>query len=114
MENEGLRSKHDIYVGQPSGNELRESFHIGFALKYDDVDYYIVKLWPLPGATYYLSKSRDGEKYTVFAKKLDTDTGVKFQNPVGYAVNPMGLKDYIEISLRFPRQRVYMSVYPAK
>lgn len=114
MENEVLRMKHDIYVGTPSGDELSDSFNIGFALKYEDSDYYIVKLWPLPGATYFLGKSRDGEKYTVFTKKIDTELGVKFQNPVGYAVMRSELKEYFEIFLRFPRQRLYMSVYPAK
>ncbi len=114
MENEASRVKHDIFVGQAASGVLSESFHIGYALKYDDVDYYIVKLWPLPGTTYYLAKSRDGEKYTVFTKKVDGEFGMKFQNPVGYAVMKPELKEYLEIFLRFPRQRLYMSVYPAK
>jgi hypothetical protein len=114
MENEGLRVKHDIFVGQVVGEDLGDAFNIGYALKYEDAEYYIVKLWPLPGTTYYLAKSRDGEKYTVFTKKLDGEFGVKFQNPVGYALMRPELKEYIEVFLRFPRQRVYMSVYPAK
>lgn len=114
MENESIRVKHDIFVGQVNDGDLSESFHIGFALKYENVDHYIVKLWPLPGATYYLAKSRDGDKYTVFTKKIDTEFGIKFQNPVGYAVMKTDLKEYLEISLRFPRQRIYMSLFPAK
>lgn len=113
MENEALRVKHDIYVGHVSGDDLNDVFSIGYALKYEDVDYYIVKLWPLPGANYYLAKSRDGGKYTVFTKRVDTEMGVKFQNPIGYAVMRPDLKEYFEIFLRFPRQRLYMSVYPS-
>ncbi|MGE0528918.1 MAG: hypothetical protein AB7G93_00910 [Bdellovibrionales bacterium] len=113
MESEAFRVKHDLFVGQVAGGELVDSFHIGFALKYEDADHYIVKLWPLPGATYYLAKSRDSDKYTVFTKKIEGEYGVKFQNPVGFALMRSELKEYIEIFLRFPRQRLYMSLYPA-
>ena len=114
MDNEVSRVKHDIFVGQVVGEELGEAFNIGYALKYGDVDHYIVKLWPLPGATYYLAKNRDGDKYTVFTKRVDTEDGVKLQNPVGFAVMRPELKDYVEIFLRFPRQRIYMSLYPSR
>lgn len=114
MENEISRVKHDVFVGQIEGGRLNESFHIGFALKYDGEDHYIVKLWPIPGATYYLAKSRDGDKYTVFTKRVDGEYGLKFQNPIGFAVMKPELKEYMEIFLRLPRQRVYMSLYPSK
>ena len=114
METENLRTKHDIYVGNVGTDQLEQRFDIGYAFKYDDVDYYILKLWPLPGATYYLAKNRDGDRYTVFSKILTEGSGVRFQNPVGYGVLRPELKDYVEICLRFPKQRVYMSLYPAK
>lgn len=113
MENEVSRLKHDIFVGFMNGNELTESFPIGYALKFDDADYYVVKLWPLPGATYYLAKCRDGSKYTIFTKKVDMETGVKFQNPIGFASMRDEVKDYIEMFIRYPRQRLFMSVFPA-
>lgn len=114
MEVEANRSKHDIYVGQLGTAQLEQVFDIGYAFKYDDLNYYILKLWPLPGSTYYLSKNRDGSNYTVFSKMISSSDGVKFQNPVGYGVLRPDLKDYVEICLRFPKQRVYMSIYPAK
>lgn len=113
MEKESMRTKHDIYVGSVVSGQLEQSFDIGYAFKYDDLDYYILKLWPLPGATYYLAKNRDGDRYTVFAKILTDGSSVKFQNPVGYGLLSSDLKDYIEICLRFPKQRVYMSLYPS-
>ena len=114
MESMTTRVKHEIYVGLLTGKELREPFSIGYALKYDNSDYYIIKLWPLPGATYYMAKSRDGSKYTLFAKKIESELGVKFQEPIGFAMMNPEVKEYIEIFLRFPRQRVFMSVFPSK
>ena len=114
MEMEALRLKHDIFVGQVGSDQLEQVFNIGYAFKYDDLNYYIIKLWPLPGTTYYLAKNRDGDRFTVFSKMLNGVEGVKFQNPVGYAVLRPELKDYIEICLRFPKQRIYMSLYPVK
>ena|ERR1700733_4984042 len=114
MEYENTRLKHDIFVGQAEVNgALEGEFQIGYAFKYQDQDYYLIKLWPFPGGTYYLSKNRDNERYTVFSKLVETTSGIKFQNPVGYAQLIPDMKDYVEICLRLPKQRVYMSLYPS-
>ena len=114
MDTQVGRSKHDVFVGQVGTEKLEQVFNIGYAFKYDGCDYYILKLWPMPGASYYLAKNRDGDRYTVFAKMVTDFNGVKFQNPIGYGLLPPDLKDYVEICLRLPKQRVFMSLYPAK
>ena len=113
MDNEASRIKHDIFVGFMNGTTLTEAFPIGHALKFDDADYYVVKLWPMPGVTYYLAKNRDGGKYTIFTKKIVSELGVKFQNPIGFASMRDEVKEYVELFIRYPRQRLFMSVFPA-
>jgi hypothetical protein len=113
MENEAYQLKHDLFVGFMNGTDLTDAFPIGHALKLAEAEYYILKLWPLPTVTYYLAKNRDGGKYTIFAKRIVSEAGVKFQNPVGFAIMRDDVKNYVEIFLRFPRQRLFMSVFPA-
>ena len=100
METEITRTKHDLYVGNASTDQLEQNFNIGYAFKYDDLDYYLLKLWPLPGTTYYLGRNREGDRYTVFSKIITENGGVRLQNPIGYGVLRPDLKDYIEICLR--------------
>jgi hypothetical protein len=113
MENEVCQLKHDLLVGYMNGNELTDTFPIGHALKFSDADYYMLRLWPLPGTTYYLARNRDGGKYTIYSKRVVMENGVKFQNPIGFASMRDEVKEYIEIFLRFPRQRLFMSLFPA-
>lgn len=109
------RTKHDVFVGNQIGQKLEGSFNIGYALKYENLKYYILKLWPFPNVTYYLSANRDvHDKFTIFTKKVDNENGEHFQNPIGYAILRGELKDFVEINLRLPRQKLYMSIYPSK
>ena len=114
MENEMNKMKHDVFVGTQVGQKLESALHIGYALKYENLKYYILKLWPFPNVTYYLSMNRDSQdKFTVFTKKIEKEDGEHFQNPVGYAVLRGDLKEYLEVNLRLPKQKVYMSIYPS-
>lgn len=115
MQTELNRSKHDIFVGNQIGQKLEGKFNIGYALKYENAKYYILKLWPYPNVTYFLSANRDShDKFTIFTKKIENENTVQFQNPVGYAILRSELKEYLEINLRLPKQRLYMSVYPTQ
>lgn len=114
MEIETNKTKHDVFVGNQVGQKLEGALHIGYALKYENLKYYILKLWPFPNVTYYLSMNRDSsDKFTIFTKKVENESGEHFQNPVGYAVLRGDLKEYLEINLRLPKQKVYMSIYPS-
>ncbi len=114
METEMKRTKHDVFVGNQIGQKLEGVFHIGYALKYENLKYYILKLWPFPSTTYYLSANRDAhDKFTIFTKKVDGENGEHFQNPIGYAILRGELKEFLEINLRMPRQKIYMSIYPS-
>lgn len=114
MEIETNKVKHDVFVGNQVGQKLDGAFHIGYALKYENLKYYILKLWPFPNVTYYLSVNRDSsDKFTIFTKKVENESGEHFQNPVGYAVLRGDLKEYLEVNLRLPKQKVYMSIYPS-
>lgn len=113
MENEVVRTKHSVYVGNQVGQSLENEFDIGYALKYENLPYYILKVWSFPNVTYFVNPNRDScEKLTIFTKKIEDENGVRFQNPVGYGVCRTDLKEYLEVNLRFPKQKLYMSVYP--
>lgn len=108
-------SKHELVFGRKQGGTLALAFPAGHALTDEGSSYYALKLWSLYSMTYYLVRTRDDEgRYTVFAKKVDGEEGVKFQNPVGTGFIPRDLKTHLEIRFRFPRGRVFMSLFPQR
>jgi hypothetical protein len=71
-------------------------------------------MWMHPNINYYLARTKpDENRYMVFTKKLVLGDGtVKLQNPVATARASDDLRTHLEISFRFPRTKVFMSLFP--
>src|SRR5687767_5456582 len=103
------RQKFDVVTGKKQDGELSHALPSGHALLFEGCEYYVLKLWMLYPMTYYVTRNRSEEmKYTVFAKKIETPEGIKFQNPVGAGWIANDLKNYLEIKFRFPRESIFM------
>ena len=114
MEQVTEKVAYDLVTGKRTDGAILYSLPAGRAIAFPGTSYYVLKLWMLYNHTYYLVKNRDDQmRYTVYAKKLEDDTGVRFQNPVGAGWISGDLTSHLEIKFRFPRQSVYMSLFPA-
>jgi hypothetical protein len=108
------RTKHDVFMGQRVEGALLTPKQVGYALQFEGTDYFVLKFWERPQVTYYISKNRDSDtNYTVFAKRIEEETRIKFQNPVGSAQLKPDLKTHLELQLPFSRLRAFMSLFPA-
>ncbi len=105
-------TKHEIVIGYRNQGKLEKPLLTGHAFLNTGDDFYTVKLMMFPGQTYYLSKNRDSQRYTVFAKQVSDERGTRFQNPVGLG---QLLEDVMYIGIYFPvlRSQMYMSLYPS-
>ena len=114
MEQVTEKVAYDLITGKRADGAVLYALPAGRAISFPGTTYYVLKLWMLYNHTYYLVKNRDDQmRYTVYAKKLEDDTGVRFQNPVGAGWISGDLTSHLEIKFRFPRQSVYMSLFPA-
>lgn len=107
--------KYELVVGRCDGGRVQYPKNTGFALRRGEELFYMLKLNMFPGATYYLSKNHgENPNYTLFAKMLRDDKGVRFQNPIGAARLRTDLKTHLEIRFNLFDRRVYMSLFPAQ
>ncbi len=112
-----IKNRFHIYTGYREGSVIKNELHAGEAYEVEDAEkpYYIVKMWTFPREVFYLSANRNGDgNFTLFAKKVGEDTKPTFRRPVGFAFVSSDLKKYLEIQFTFPRQRVFMSLFPDK
>ena len=108
-------NRYPIFTGVRSDRKLLHPKMCGEAYEVPDElkPHYVVKIWALSRETYYLSKNRDNENYTLFSKKVESEDGFyRFQNPIGYGVILKDLTTHLEVLFTFPRQLVYMSLFP--
>lgn len=105
-------TKHEIVIGKRGQSDLERPLLTGHAFLNEGESFYSVKLFMFPGQTYYVVKNRDTSKYTIFAKQVVDDRGVRFQNPVGLG---QLLNDIMYMEIYFPvlRTQMYMSLYPS-
>lgn len=115
MENIKVKGRFHIYTGYKNGDKIENEQQAGEAYDVDEVKkpYYMVKMWAFPRDVFYLCKNRDDDaKFTLFAKKTGDETDPKFRRPVGFGYISRDLKKHLEIQFTFPRQRVFMSLFP--
>lgn len=111
-----IKARFHIYTGYRAESTLKHEFQAGeaYEVENDRKPHYIVKMWAFPQDVFYLCRSKDdGEKFTLFAKRGGTEDEPSFRRPVGFGYISHELKMYLEIQFTFPRQRVFMSLFPA-
>jgi len=115
MEKPNVKARFHIYTGYREGSTIKNELQAGEAYEVDEVKrpYYLLKMWSNPFMTYYLcpNLSEDGN-FTLFAKKVGEEHEPKFRRPVGFGFVSRDLKKHLEIQFTFPRQRVFMSLFP--
>lgn len=112
-----IKNRFHIYTGYREGATIKNELQAGEAYEVENESnsYYIVKMWAFPREVFYLAanRSEDGN-FTLFAKKVGEDISPTFRRPVGFGFVSRDLKKHLEIQFTFPRQRVFMSLFPDK
>ncbi len=115
MNNLKIKDRFHIYTGYREGAIIKNELQAGEAYEVNDNQrsYYIVKMWTFPKEVFYLAanKNNDGN-FTLFAKKVGEEKNPVFRRPVGFGFISKDLKKHLEIQFTFPRQRVFMSLFP--
>ena len=115
MESNKVKARFHIYTGYREGSVIKNELQAGEAYEADDVKrpFYLIKMWSFPRDVFYLcpNKSEDGS-FTLFAKKIGNEADPVFRRPVGFGFVSKDLKKHLEIQFTFPRQRVFMSLFP--
>ena len=117
MENTKVKARFHIYTGYREGAVIRNELQAGEAYEVDGVvrPFYLVKMWAFPREVFYLAPNREDEgSFTLFAKKIGDERDPTFRRPVGFGFVSRDLKKHLEIQFTFPRQRVFMSLFPDK
>ena len=117
MDNVKVKARFHIYTGYREGSVIRNELQAGEAYEVDGVarSFYLVKMWAFPREVFYLSANRNGDgDFTLFAKKIGNEIDPTFRRPVGFGFVSRDLKKHLEIQFTFPRQRVFMSLFPDK
>lgn len=112
-----IKNRFHIYTGLKRGTKLEHELQAGEAYEadYERKPYYIVKMWAFPQDTFYLCQSRDSqERYTLFGKRVEDGANLTFRRPVGFGFLSRDLRKHLEIQFTFPRQKVFMSLFPSE
>ena len=117
MDTSKINARFHIYTGLRDGAVIKNELQAGeaYEVQTNSRSYYVVKMWAFPREVYYLSANRsDDGQFTLFAKKVGDDDKPTFRRPVGFAFVSNQLKRHLEIQFTFPRERVFMSLFPDK
>ena len=117
MDNLKIKARFHIYTGYREGSIIRNELQAGEAYDVEGTSkpYYLVKMWAFPREVFYLASNRnDGGNFTLFAKQTGDTSDPIFRRPVGFGFISPDLKKHLEIQFTFPRQRVFMSLFPDK
>ncbi len=117
MEISQIKSRFHIYTGYRQGSSISHELQAGEGYEVDGVrrSYYIIKMWTFPREVFYLSPNRNEDgNFTLFAKKVGDNIDPTFRRPIGFGFISKDLKKHLEIQFTFPRQRVFMSLFPDK
>lgn len=115
MENLKIKARFHIYTGYRQGSVIKHELQAGEAYEVDEVErpYYLLKMWAFPRDVFYLAPNKNGDgNFTLFAKKVGSEKSPVFRRPVGFGFVSRELKKHLEIQFTFPRQRVFMSLFP--
>jgi len=106
-------TQHEIVIGRKENGELTNQLTTGAAFLNDGESYYAIRLMMFPNQSYYLTKNYESSnRYTVFAKLIKTEDGIKFQNPVGSGRLSVELSAYLEIYFPVLRTQMFMCLFP--
>lgn len=112
-----IKSRFHIYTGFKKDNNVSRQLQAGeaYLVEDDKKPHYIVKMWAFPRETFYLCQNKeDHGRYTLFAKKIGEENDLTFRRPVGQGYLSRDLRSYLELQFTFPRERVFMSLFPAE
>jgi hypothetical protein len=116
MQNKLVNGRFHIYTGYKEGAVLKSELQSGEAYEVEEQGrkYYLMKMWALPRECYYLCANQNSDGFTLFAKKVESEKGITFRRPVGFGFISRELTKHLEVQFTFPRQRVFMSLFPDK
>lgn len=117
MSSKKVKARFHIYTGYREGSVIKNELQAGEAYEVENASkpYYIVKMWSFPKEVFYLTPNRNEDgNFTLFAKKIGDESNPTFRRPVGFSFISRDLKKHLEIQFTFPRQRVFMSLFPDK
>lgn len=115
MENIKVKARFHVFTGYREEAVIRNELQAGEAYEAEGVKrpFYLIKMWAFPRETFYLSPNlSDDGNFTLFAKKVGDESNPTFRRPVGFGFISRDLKKHLEIQFTFPRQRVFMSLFP--
>jgi hypothetical protein len=116
MQTTNVKARFHIYTGYREAGAIVNAQQAGeaYEIETSERSYYLIKMWALPRETYYLAPNQDGFKFTLFAKYVGEESAPRFRRPVGFGLVSSELTKHLEIQFTFPRQRVFMSLFPDK
>jgi hypothetical protein len=117
MDRSLIKARFHIYTGYREGNKIKNELQAGESYEIEGLQrsFYIIKMWAFPKEAFYLCPNRGEEgTFTLFAKKVGDEVEPSFRRPVGFGFVSRDLKQHLEIQFTFPRQRVFMSLFPDK
>lgn len=108
--------RYDLVVGTPYQGSLTKEVPVGCAIRPHGAEFYHVKLWAFQRGFYLKRSERSGKgtRYTLYARKTDRLGAPSFENPVGTGFVSAEVEDCLEIHLRIPKARIFMSLYPSR
>lgn len=104
--------RFDVYSNLPLHGD--KAYNCGAALSHEEESHYRLNLWMIPHQ-FYMARVRGSSdiRYTIYATEIEDDDGkTRFVDPVGWAVPCESNKEYLELRFKFPRQCLYMSLFP--
>ncbi len=110
-----IKNRFHVYTGFKEAAGVRNALQAGEAYEVNspETPHYIVKMWAFPRELFYLVANKTGDgNFTLFAKKVIGNHVPTFRRPVGFGFVSKDLKRHLEIQFTFPRQRVFMSLFP--
>ena len=111
-----ISNRFHVYTRKKEGGEIRHELQAGEAYEVEHKKpHFIVKMWAFPQDTFYLCQNRDNqERYTLFGKRVEDGENFTFRRPLGSGFLSRDLKKHLEIQFTFPRQKVFMSLFPSE
>ena len=107
-------NKFEIVSGNIFEGNLHGIKYAGVAHYKQDKEYYKMHLNIFPNITYFVRKNRNTSSYTIFSKMVNTNDGVKFNNPVGHAKILDNLKTHMSVRFDVLNITLFMSLFPTE
>jgi len=107
--------RHEIVTGKIADGKIDRPFWAGDAFYHSDESYFELKI-PLFDRSWFLSRNKGSDTYTIFKERLVDEDGQRFRQPIGKAVPVEPTKDYLRLMVPLwnPRFQPYVSLFPAR